>query len=484
MRICHVSQHLPPDQAANALLPWHLGDWARQAGDEVTYVAHPPRAGAAGELPGPVTWVPPRTERLRWPGMAQLDSLREARHIARLAAASIDRADVVHVHSNGLLAEAVGLSAVRRRRPVVLTLYGTEIWHYKPRRPIDLFTRLYRHARQVTFYSQGLLDRARELGLDRPGLSVAYPAVADAFTWHDGTMQPALRASLGLRRRHLLVNVKRLHPLAGQRYLLEAMPAVLRRHPDTDLVICGTGPLADDLQAQARALGVDQYVRFAGLVGNETIARYCAAADVFVLPSLLEACPTVALEALAAGTPVVSADHPGGVELAGLFGSDVKVVPKEDARALGGSSGGGARSAAPDRGDDSRDRRARVPPAGGLGAVSCGVRGGAPQAALVEKGSNMTLVEQVGTAITAAMKARDQATLGALRMLKAALMNKEVERGRALDESESLAVVAGLIKQRRESIDQFGKAGRNGSRRQGVGRGDRVERFPAAGDVK
>jgi uncharacterized protein len=73
----------------------------------------------------------------------------------------------------------------------------------------------------------------------------------------------------------------------------------------------------------------------------------------------------------------------------------------------------------------------------------------------------MTLVEQVGTAITAAMKARDQATLGALRMLKAALMNKEVERGRALDESESLAVVAALIKQRRESIDQFGKAGRN-----------------------
>jgi glycosyltransferase involved in cell wall biosynthesis len=59
-----------------------------------------------------------------------------------------------------------------------------------------------------------------------------------------------------------------------------------------------------------------------------------AAADYFVLPSLLEACPTVALEALASGTPVVSADHPGGVELHQRFGDDVTIVPREDAGSL------------------------------------------------------------------------------------------------------------------------------------------------------
>ena len=97
----------------------------------------------------------------------------------------------------------------------------------------------------------------------------------------------------------MLVNVKRLHPLAGQRYLLEALGEVIRTHPDTRLVICGTGPLLDELKAIAQANGVQGHVTFAGLVDNQLIARYDAAADAFVLPSLLEACPTVALEALA-----------------------------------------------------------------------------------------------------------------------------------------------------------------------------------------
>ena len=58
------------------------------------------------------------------------------------------------------------------------------------------------------------------------------------------------------------------------------------------------------------------------------------------------------------------------------------------------------------------------------------------------------------------MRQHDPVRLSALRMLKAALMNREVERGRALDAAESQQVVASLVKQRRDSIEQFGKAGR------------------------
>jgi uncharacterized protein YqeY len=71
------------------------------------------------------------------------------------------------------------------------------------------------------------------------------------------------------------------------------------------------------------------------------------------------------------------------------------------------------------------------------------------------------MLERISQDIAAAMRAKDPLRLGALRMAKAALMNREVERGRALDDAESQQVVASLIKQRRDSIEQFRKGGRN-----------------------
>ena len=72
----------------------------------------------------------------------------------------------------------------------------------------------------------------------------------------------------------------------------------------------------------------------------------------------------------------------------------------------------------------------------------------------------MALIDDVSRGITEAMKSRDQDVLGTLRMLKSALTNKEIEKGRALDAAESLQVVSMLVKQRRDSIEQFTKGGR------------------------
>ena len=72
----------------------------------------------------------------------------------------------------------------------------------------------------------------------------------------------------------------------------------------------------------------------------------------------------------------------------------------------------------------------------------------------------MSLLSDVTSKIADAMRNRDQASLAPLRMLKAALMNKEVEKGRAIDEAESLQVVNALVKQRRDSVEQFKAGGR------------------------
>ena len=339
MRILHVTPHLPPDQAANALLPWQLGNWAHAGGEEIEYVAHPPRAGGTAPLAGPVTWVP------RSSGGTVLRRLKIASAIAAyrvwsVLTPAILRADIVHVHSNGLLAELAVLLARRAGKPVILTLYGTEIWHYAPKKyGPDLFTRAYRAASYVTFYSERLMVRAQEVGLARRNSRTIYPPVSEAFRWHGEVSQAEARQSLGIHNAHLLLNVKRLHPLAGQRFLIEAMNEVIRLYPDTRLVICGTGEMLEELKSVARSSGVERHVTFAGMIDNAAVAKYCAAADLFVLPSILEALPTVAVEALASGTPVLSSDNPGGLELNDVFGPDVSIVPKEQPMALAAAIG-------------------------------------------------------------------------------------------------------------------------------------------------
>ena len=74
--------------------------------------------------------------------------------------------------------------------------------------------------------------------------------------------------------------------------------------------------------------------------------------------------------------------------------------------------------------------------------------------------SDVTLTARINAGIVTAMKAKDAGRLGALRMLKAAVMNRGIEKGRDLDDTEVLQVVSQLVKQRRDSIEQFAAAGR------------------------
>ena len=72
----------------------------------------------------------------------------------------------------------------------------------------------------------------------------------------------------------------------------------------------------------------------------------------------------------------------------------------------------------------------------------------------------MSLEQSLSTDIVSAMKAKEQTRLAALRMLKTALTNKSIEKGRALEPAEELQVVSTLVKQRRDSIEQFTRGGR------------------------
>ena len=72
----------------------------------------------------------------------------------------------------------------------------------------------------------------------------------------------------------------------------------------------------------------------------------------------------------------------------------------------------------------------------------------------------MTLAERITQDLTAAMKAKDAARTSTLRMAKAAIMNKEIDKHGALDDGEALKLLQGLVKQREDSADQYTKGGR------------------------
>jgi uncharacterized protein YqeY len=72
----------------------------------------------------------------------------------------------------------------------------------------------------------------------------------------------------------------------------------------------------------------------------------------------------------------------------------------------------------------------------------------------------MTLQERITADLTAAMKAKDAERLSTLRMVKAALMNRQIEKGEALTDEETLKALQSLVKQRRDSVVQYEQAGR------------------------
>jgi rhamnosyl/mannosyltransferase len=134
--------------------------------------------------------------------------------------------------------------------------------------------------------------------------------------------------------RPVVLFVGRLIYYKGADVLVRAMADV-----DADLVMIGRGPLKAELEALAASLGVGARVRFVDPVGDEDLAAWYHAADVFCLPSVArsEAFGLVQLEAHAAGVPVVSTTLATGVPFVNQHGVTGLTVPPGDAVALGGA---------------------------------------------------------------------------------------------------------------------------------------------------
>lgn len=101
----------------------------------------------------------------------------------------------------------------------------------------------------------------------------------------------------------IVLTIGRLIDVKGYPYLLEAVPAVVKQVPEARFLWVGEGPLENELRERVQSLGLDDRVCFAG--PRSDVPDLFVTADLFVMPSLVEGLPLGALEAMAAGLPIV-----------------------------------------------------------------------------------------------------------------------------------------------------------------------------------
>lgn len=127
-----------------------------------------------------------------------------------------------------------------------------------------------------------------------------------------GSRREKLRREFGILDTDImLLSVGELIPRKNHRVVLEALGDLHDRR--LKYVICGTGPLAQELKQKAEQLGLEQQIIFAGY--RTDIAEICHAADIFVFPSLQEGLPVALMEAMAAGLPIVASRIRGNTDL-------------------------------------------------------------------------------------------------------------------------------------------------------------------------
>jgi phosphatidylinositol alpha-1,6-mannosyltransferase len=157
------------------------------------------------------------------------------------------------------------------------------------------------------------------MGVD-PGKITLIPNGVDVSRFAPRPARDDLRQKYGLQGRRVLLTVGRLSERKGQDKVIEALPALQEAIPDLTYLMVGDGPLRTKLEAQARTLGVQESVRFAGSVAPEELLDHYALADAFImanreLPSgETEGFGLVFLEANACGVAVVAGRAGGSVD--------------------------------------------------------------------------------------------------------------------------------------------------------------------------
>ncbi len=245
-----------------------------------------------------------------------------------------DECDILHAH-NAFPECAASVKAFGKKKPLIVTVHGSDvnIFAMKPDLRPDIVNSL-NSVDRIICVSRSLSDTLGEIGVVTT--TEVIPNGIDTVMFSPGNRTNACK-SLGLEPdRPRIMFAGNFYRNKGIEYLIRAMPAVLEKYPDCELIVLGALPGSKDMVAYDNVIAevnVQDAVKIEAKVAHEMLPRWMHASDLLVLPSLKEGFGIVLAEALACGKPVLAAKS-GGPEDIVKEGLGV-LVPPGDYEALG-----------------------------------------------------------------------------------------------------------------------------------------------------
>ena len=237
--------------------------------------------------------------------------------------------EVIHVHYPTFTGVYGGLIKLARRKPLVVTLHGSEIIRadnaelapWKRWLTAVAVNWTLSQADAIITVGSELAKLVIRKGIPEHKISVIDMGV-DCQIFHPGD-KSEMRKELGLNPTNpLIIFVGSLTSIKGPEYFIRAAKLLKNRYPNCRWYLIGKGPLEPMLRALVEEIDLGNQVIFVGQCPPDKVAMWDAAADILVMPSLSEGFGLAALEAMACGTPVVASDVGGlrGFIIDGLNG--------------------------------------------------------------------------------------------------------------------------------------------------------------------
>jgi glycosyltransferase involved in cell wall biosynthesis len=240
-----------------------------------------------------------------------------------------ERVMLIHAHEFSAIVYGWIVATVARV-PFIATVHGKNYFWEKLRRRV-VYRLVSRQGTMVAVSQDLKRFVCDKVGVAEKRVEVIYNGVPSAQTVTDEEVRKC-KAEIGISGRYPVLGVVgSLYPVKGHRFLLEAMPEILKRWSNAVLLVIGRGELEVALKEQAGQLAIGAHIHFLGM--RQDVPRLLSVLDAFVLPSLSEGLSLALLEAMASGKPVVATRVGGNPELID-HGRTGFLVQPEDARDL------------------------------------------------------------------------------------------------------------------------------------------------------